>query len=132
MGSKPADSTERREIAAAIHAQRKQLFKASAILRMIRYSTASLYQNWYDPDRLADALQAADDLIDGTATALEPFEGDEATRKRDDMPDPRVVVNSLRKDAALLLQQHPELHTIHAQLLRAALVIEAMEGSVGD
>jgi hypothetical protein len=133
MGSKPAKSTDRRDSAAVIHAQRLQLFKASAIVTMSRHSCASLYERWYDPDRLADALRAADDLIDSTATALQPFAGNPATRKRgDDMPDPRSVVNSLRTDAALLLQQHPKLHTVHAQLLRAANVIEAMEGKFND
>jgi hypothetical protein len=128
MGSKPANSTERRDTAAVIHAQRVQLFKASAIVTMCRHSCASLYERWYDPDRLADALRAVDDLIDSTAAALEPFAGDEVTRTRsDDTPDPRAVVNSLRKDAALLLQQHPKLHTVHAQLVRAAMVIEAMD-----
>lgn len=134
MGSKqPADSTERRKAAAVIHAQRVQLFKASAIVTMCRHSCASLYERWYDPDRLADALRAVDDLIDSTAAALEPFAGDPATHKRhDDMPDPRSVVTSLRKDAALLLQQHPKLHTVHAQLLRAATVIEALEGKFNN
>jgi hypothetical protein len=133
MGSKqPGNSTERRDMAAAIHAERKRLFKASAIIRMCRYATASLYQDWFDPDRLADALRAADDLIDGTAAALEPFAGDETTRKREDKPDARMVVKSLRQDAALLLHQHPKLHTVHAQLLRAAMVIEAMEGPASD
>lgn len=132
MGSKPANSTERRDAAAVIHAQRKQLFKASAIVTMCRHSCASLYERWYDPDRLADALRAVDDLIDSTAAALEPFAGDETTRKGDDMPTPRLVVESLRKDAALLLKQHPKLHTVHAQLLRAANVIEAMEGKFNN
>jgi hypothetical protein len=133
MGSKPANSTERRDTAAVIHAQRVQLFKASAIVTMCRHSCASLYERWYDPDRLADALRAVDDLIDSTAAALEPFAGDPATHKRhDDMPDPRSVVTSLRKDAALLQQQHPKLHTVHAQLLRAATVIEALEGKFNN
>lgn len=130
---KPTKSTERRDTAAVIHAQRVQLFKASAIVTMCRHSCATLYEQWYDPDRLADALRAADDLIDSSAAALEPFAGDTATRNRgDNIPDPRSVVNSLRTDAALLLQQHPKLHTVHAQLLRAANVIEAMEGKFND
>ena len=70
MGSKPAHSTGRREIAAAIEAQRQQLFKASAVVDMCRYACASKFTG-FDPEQMADTLRVVNDLIDDVAAALE-------------------------------------------------------------
>lgn len=40
----------------------------------------------------------------------------------------QIVAQSLRQDAALLKQQHPTFQTVHAQMVRAANVIERLVG----
>lgn len=126
MGSQPPNSTtDSREVAARIGAQRRQLLKASAVIDMCRFACASKYEG-FDPDQLADALMVADNLIDHVTGELEECAGYEATREQGDDIEPRLVAVALRKDAALLLQQHPHLHAVHAQFLRAAAVIEKL------
>lgn len=49
-----------------------------------------------------------------------------APSMQQDIADAQCVAQSLRTDAALLLRQHPRLHALHAQLVRAADVIERL------
>lgn len=81
--AKPAQSMPARipaGMAAAIEAQRQQLFKASAVIGMCRYACASLYEG-FDPEQLWDALQVVDELIDAVAEVLEGFADNKATRQ---------------------------------------------------
>lgn len=85
MGSKPADSTDHREIATTIEAQRLQLFKASAVVAMCRYACTSKYEG-FDPEQLADALLVVDDLIGAAAGALEEIASDEVAPRDENDP----------------------------------------------
>ena len=76
MDCRLADCTDRDEIAAVVAVQRDQLFKASAVIEMCRYACASKFEG-FDPEQLAMALQAVDDLISGAVAALELVTGDE-------------------------------------------------------
>jgi hypothetical protein len=82
MGSEPVDSTDHREIAATIHEQRLQLFKASAVLAVCRHACVSRYEE-LDADEFANTLLVVDDLIDRVATVLERFAGDDTEQRRD-------------------------------------------------
>jgi hypothetical protein len=124
MGSRPEDSNGRPEMAATIQRQRERLFKASAVIHTCRYACASEFER-FEPERMYDVLRVVDELIDGAAAELEQFTQNEPY-EGEDTHIPRVVAKSLRKDAALLQQQHPQLHTLRAQLLRAAAVIEEL------
>lgn len=126
MGSDPGDSTD----ATIIQVQRRRLFRASAVAEICRHACASRYDD-FDPDHLAGALWVVYELIEDVADVLERFAGDGATQKQDDF-DPLLIVDSLRTDAALLLQHHPQLNSVHAQLLRAAAVIETLARRSGD
>lgn len=77
LGSQPDDFTDRRAV--RIEMQRRQLFKASAVIEMCRYACASKVEG-FDPEQLAVALHVVDDLIDGATEALEPLANDGAAR----------------------------------------------------
>jgi hypothetical protein len=65
------------EKAPTITAHREQLFKVSAVIEMCRYACASKLEG-FDPEQLAVAPQAADDMIRDAAAALEPMTVDDA------------------------------------------------------
>jgi hypothetical protein len=75
MDCRLADSTDHQEIARSIAAQRDQLFKASAVIEMCRHACASKFDG-FDPEQLAVALHAVDDLICDAAEALELMAND--------------------------------------------------------
>lgn len=83
MGSEPVDSTDHSEAAATIEAQRRQLFKASAVVAMCRNACASMYEE-FDPEQLANALLVVDELIDGVAGMLEKLTGNEPAHREDE------------------------------------------------
>lgn len=74
MDSRLNDSTDRSEIARNVETQRRQLFKASAIVAVCRYACASKLDG-FDPEQVADALVVANDLIDDVAGMLEELRG---------------------------------------------------------
>lgn len=83
MGSEPADSTDHCETTATIEAQRRQLFKASAVVAVCRNACASMYEE-IDPEQLANALLVVDDLIDGVAGVLEKLADNEPAHREDE------------------------------------------------
>lgn len=74
MDSTLDDSTDRCEMEVKFEAQRRQLFKASAIIAVCTYACASKLDG-LDPECVADALMVAHDLIDDVAGMLEGLAG---------------------------------------------------------
>ena len=70
MGSKRAHSIDCSKAASALEAQRRELFKAMAVVNMCRFACASKFTG-FDPEQMADALVVMQDLVSGVVSALE-------------------------------------------------------------
>lgn len=82
-GKGPPKRAQRPAIALAQHVsvERDRLFKAMSIIACCRLACASLLDQGGNMELLADALQAAYDLVDATADGLEGIGAGAATRR---------------------------------------------------
>lgn len=60
----------------AIEAQRRRLFRASAVVDMCRLACSTKHAEEFDADQCEEALWVVRELIDGTASMLELFAGE--------------------------------------------------------
>jgi hypothetical protein len=70
MGSKRAHSIDCSKVASVLEVQRRELFKAIAVVDMCRFACASKFTG-FDPEQMADALVVVQDLVSGVVSALE-------------------------------------------------------------
>lgn len=68
-------------LAQHVKAERDRLFKAMSIIACCRLACASLLDQGGNLELMADALQAAYDLVDATADGLEVIGAGPATRR---------------------------------------------------
>lgn len=82
-GKRWPKTPQRAAIALAQHVnvERDRLFKAMSIIACCRLACASLLNQGGNLELMADALQAAYDLIDATADGLEVIGGGAVTRR---------------------------------------------------
>ncbi len=82
-GRRQPKTPQRPAIALAQHvnAERDRLFKAMSIIACCRLACASLLEQGGNLELMADALQAAYDLVDATAGGLEVIGAGTGTRR---------------------------------------------------